>query len=72
MKTNVSTPCTVTIFEMVWNCREMLVGANSSPPLAFVFYWIFWVLYCFGFIEKVLGPGLQGLHVATLVQGYHL
>ena len=39
------------------------VSAHPSPPLAFIFYCIFGVLYCFDFLEKVVGPGIQGLHV---------
>jgi len=41
-----------------------LVGALPSVLLHF------WVLNIFNFLEKVVGPDLQGLYVATPVSGY--
>ena len=57
--------CILTIFEFepLWTFMSIRVSAHPSPPFAFIFYCIFWVLYCFDFLEKVVGPGIQGLHV---------
>ena len=43
-----------------------VVDAHPFTPLAFIFI-AFWVVYFFYFLEKVEGPGLQGLHIATPV-----
>jgi len=59
--------CILTVFETIWNFYVKTCGC--SPPLASILLLQFWVLYFIGFLEKVVGPGLQGQHVATPV-GY--
>jgi len=46
---------------------SILEGAHPSPTLAFNVYCIFWIFHFFDILEKVVGPGLQGIHVATPV-----
>ena len=47
-------------------CQDLWV--LTPHPLCLQFLLHFWVLYIFNFLEKVLGPGLQGLYVATPVR----
>ena len=54
----------------IWNDLELLCqDLWVLTPLASILSLQFWVLYFIGFLEKVVGPGLQGQHVATPV-GY--
>ena len=50
----------------VWTCMNVYVNKCECSPLTPIGLYLllhFWVLYCFDFLEKVVGPGIQGLHV---------
>ena len=51
-------------------CQDLWVlTPNPHLPSIYIFNLLhFWVFQLFDFLEKVVGPALQGLHVATPVQ----
>ena len=57
--------CILTGFEMIWNFYVKTCECSILTP--FSFYCIFWYFFFFDFLEKVVGPGLQGLDIATPV-----
>ena len=59
--------CIITVFRTFGTFMSRLVGAHPSPPLCLQFLLHFWVLNIFNFLEKGVGPGLQGLYVTTPV-----
>ena len=52
------------IWNVLWTFIPRRVGAHPHVP----FLLHFWVFHFVEFLEKVVGPDLQGLHVATPVQ----
>jgi len=59
--------CILTVFKTIWFFMSRLVSAYPHCP---TFLLHFWIYICFDFLEKVVDPGLQGLHIATPVGDY--
>ena len=57
--------CIRTVFKTIWNFYVKKCGCSPLTPIGLQFVLHFWIFQLFDVLEKVVGPGLRGLHVAT-------